>query len=590
MTTVAEKLSALRDVMRANDVAAVIIANADPHNSEYAAPHWCARSWVSDFTGSAGTVVVTLDDAGLWTDSRYHISAEALLEGSPIKLHKQGLPDVDNFPKWLADNLPKGSTVAIDGRTFTVNQTRQFTKPFEKSELELRTDLDLPGQVWSDRPALPDERTFEHDLKYCGKPRTEKIADILAKTKEEGADAHFLSALDDIAWTLNVRLEDTLPSFGHGYVYIADGQNVYFADEKNLLPGLKEVLEADGITIQPYAAAFDFIKSIDKSTKVLIDTAWTGKYTFDLLSETATIVEAANPSRLMKSIKNQTEIENTRNAHLKDGIAMVNFLHWLDQSVGSIKVTEQSAAAKLETFRREQPLNHGISFNTIPAYKGNGAMAHYSPEEEVELLPEGLFLLDSGGQYLDGLTDTTRTLALGPITDEEKLAYTVTLQGMMDVCMTKYIKGTKGCHLDILARRPMWAYGINFGHGTGHGVGYFLNVHEGPQGISPALTDVPLEVGMMTTVEPGVYEAGKFGIRIENIVLTQEDEKTRHGQFYSFETLTMVPIDKKPILVELLSPEQREFFNNYHATVYEKIAPHVSDEVRAWLKEATAAI
>ncbi len=587
-----KKIAALRAEMQAKKIDAYIVPSSDQHLSEYPVDHWKSRAWLTDFHGSAATVVVTQDAVNFWTDGRYHTFAKELFADSPITLFKQGIPGVPSYDKWIAENMPKGTVVGFDGRLFSATALRNFTTLFvEENEMTLETSYDLFATVWQDRPALPVEKSFDFKVKYAGKSRNEKIEELREKMAELKADTFILSVIDDIAWLFNIRLDDAMPAFGQAFAIITKTEAIYFGSDASLVD-VKESLTADGIVIKPYDSIADEVAKMTAEQTVLFDPAKLNSALFQAIPEACGQVEKANPTNLMKSIKNETEIVCTRNAHIKDGVAMVKFIHWLYNTVGKETLTEYGAAEKLEAFRREQPDSFGPSFTTIPGYMANGAMMHYSadPVNSAELKPEGFFLVDSGGQYIDGLTDTTRTFALGAVTDEMKKHYTLVLKGVLALSLAKYMKGTRGCNLDYLARQPLWNEGLDYRCGTGHGVGYFLNVHEGPQNFSQGLTDVAFVPGMMTTVEPGCYLEGKYGIRIENILLTVEDKKTEFGEFYKFEYLTLCPIDTTPVIPELLSPEEREYLNNYHADVYKQLSPGLTADEQAWLKTATAAI
>lgn len=585
---ISDKLSALRQEMAAKNIDAYIIGSSDPHGSEYPVGYWQARAWISSFAGSAGTVVVTADTAGLWTDGRYHTVAEELLADLPIDLFKQGVDGVQTVNEWLVDNLAEGSTVGFDGRLFGVKAVKGMNDAFADKKLNVVSEFDLFENIWIDRPELPFEKQFDHLVKYCGKSRAEKFTELRKVMAEKKANVHILTTLDDIAWLFNIRTSNTMPAFGQAYAVIEEEGIKLFVPERNVAD-VKDVLEADGVELLPYDAIIDYVKTIENRA-VLVDPAKINWGLYNQISESCTKVEAANPTNLMKAVKNEVEVVNSRTAHIKDGVAMVKFIQWLDTNIGKIKITELSADEVLTKFRWEQEDSFGPSFGTIPGYKDHAALPHYNatPECEYELKPEGLFLVDSGGQYLDGLTDTTRTFALGPVSEDQKKHYTLVLRGMLSLSMAKFLKGTRGCNLDVIARQPLWDAGLDYRHGTGHGVGYFLNVHEGPQNFSQSVSDVPMEIGMMTTIEPGYYQEGSHGIRIENIVVTQKEEETQWGEFYSFEALTLVPIDKKPIIKELMTEREINYLNAYHQNVYEKLSPFLNEDEKAWLETATA--
>ena len=586
----ANRLKKLRSEMLLKNIDAYIVPTSDPHGSEYPATRWGGRSWISSFYGSAGTVVITADSAGLWTDGRYHIFAEDLLADQPMDLYKMGIPGVPTINQWLVDTLPTDACVGFDGRLFSVDAVRTMKTAFEKKSFKTSSEFDLLDSIWDDRPGAPQEENFDHLVKYAGTTRLEKLTKLRAKMTELETNCHILTVLDDISWLYNIRLNDAMPAFGQAYTIVTEDNAILFIDSKSIT-NIRETLETDGIEIRPYDSIIESVKSLPESSKILLAAKFTNWEVYNSCPEACQIVEAENPTRLFKSMKNETEISNSHQAHLKDGVAMVKLIRWVEENAGS-GITEWDVSLKAEAFRREQENNFGVSFTTIPGYQENAAMMHYSPtaEKSATLQKEGFLLIDSGGQYIDGLTDTTRTLMLGPVTDDMKKYYTLVLQGMIRLSMAKFPKGTRGANLDILSRQPLWQEGADYRCGTGHGVGYFLNVHEGPQSFSQALLDVPIELGMMTTIEPGYYPAGEYGIRIENIVLTQLDETTEYGDYYKFEFMTLCPIDTKPVLAELLSPSELTYLNNYHATVFEKLSPRLNTEEQAWLKEVTKAI
>ncbi|MGL4853792.1 MAG: aminopeptidase P family protein [Lentisphaeria bacterium] len=591
MSTISEKLLALRNLMKSHSIDAYVIPSGDQHGSEYPSAYWQARAWISTFNGSAGTIIVTMDNAYLWADGRYHTQAEELLKNSPITLFKQGLPGVLSFQDWLVTNLDNNSTVGFDGRQFSVATVEKMIDSFEEKGIKISTMHDLVGEIWMDRPNFPLEKNFDLPLSSAGKTRADKINDVLAVIEKADANTFLLTSLDDIAWLFNIRLSNAMPAFGQVFAVISRDERVLFASSMNVVD-VKNILEQEGIKILPYEDIFSYVKNLPNSTTIYFDPASVNWNLYHLIPEKCQKVEGTNPTKLMKSMKNEVEIKNSRHAHLKDGIAMTKFLYWLEQNVHNENITEYSAGCKLDELRWAQPDSFGPSFNTIAGYGPNGAMMHYSAKQDntAILKPEGFFLVDSGGQYLDGLTDTTRTIALGGLSDDMKLHYTLALKGLIALSMAKFPKGTKGCNLDVLARQPLWELGLDYRCGTGHGVGYFLNVHEGPQGISQALSNVPLDLGQMTTIEPGFYAEGKYGIRIENIVLTVLDKQTEYGDFYKFDYLTLCPIDLKPVIKELLTSDQIAYLNDYHADVFAKLSAHLEADEVAWLKLATKAI
>ena len=585
-----KRLDQLRKEMALKNIDAYIIPSSDPHGSEYPAARWGSRAWISEFKGSAGTVVVTSNTAGLWTDGRYHIFAEELLNDQPMDLYKMGLHGVPTINEWLSETLPANSCIGFDGRLFNVDAVRTMKAAFAKKEFSISSEFDLLDHIWIGRPTAPTEENFAHLIKYSGKSSQEKLTELRNEMVKLETNCHILTVLDDISWLYNIRLKDAMPAFGQAYSIITADKATLFIDDASIL-NVRETLESDDIELQPYDMIIDAVKSIPETSKILLAAKFTNWEVFNSCPTACQITEAENPTRLLKSMKNEVEIKNSRIAHEKDGVAMVQLIRWIEENVER-GITEWDVSVKAEVFRRAQKESFGPSFSTIPGYNANAAMMHYAPtaEKSATLQKEGFILIDSGGQYIDGLTDTTRTLMLGPVTDDMKKYYTLVLQGLIRLSMAKFPKGTRGISLDILARQGLWQEGADYRCGTGHGVGYFLNVHEGPQSFSQAFLDVPIELGMMTTIEPGYYPAGEYGIRIENIVLTQFSEATEYGDYYNFEFLTLCPIDTKPILVELLSPSELNYLNEYHKTVLEKLVPRLNEEETAWLKEVTKPI
>ncbi|MCT4647767.1 MAG: aminopeptidase P family protein [Carboxylicivirga sp.] len=588
-----DRLFKLRSHMATLGVDAYIITSADPHLSEYPAAHWKFREWISGFTGSAGTIVVTNDEAGLWTDSRYFLQAEQQLQDSGIDLYKQGEKDVPDYKEWLSVNLFAGNVVAVNGKTMTISEYRQLAKSLKKVDIRLDGKVFLEEDVWEGRPPLPEEGIFELDVKYCGLSREEKIQIIRQKMKEKGATHYAIAALDEIAWVLNFRGSDIKynPVF-HSYLIITENQVNLFIDPHKLTSSIGKKLAEEGIKVYLYNDFYEFIKDLLQDSIILIDPNRANSTTLGSLPSQSAKIEQESIITQLKARKNSTEIENFRKAMLKDGVAMVKFLYWLDNTIGKEEITEYSAAKKLSSFRAEQENYHGDSFNTISGYAGNGAIVHYAVKKETasKLEPKGLYLIDSGGQYSEGTTDITRTIALGPLTDEEKTDFTLVLKGNIGLDRAVFPSGTRGVHLDILARQAMWQHGINYGHGTGHGIGHFLCVHEGPQSIRPQDNGVEIKAGMISSNEPGIYKSGKHGIRIENLILTIEDKETEFGSFMKFETLTLCPIDHRAIDSSLLNDEEKTWLNNYHEKVNQRISPFLNEEENAWLDNSTKLI
>ncbi|MBS6528186.1 MAG: aminopeptidase P family protein [Bacteroides caccae] len=569
--SIKERMHALRMTFPPNYIKAFIIPSTDPHLSEYVAPHWMSREWISGFTGSAGTVVVLMNEAGLWTDSRYFLQAAKELEGSGITLYKEMLPETPSITKYLSQKLKPGESVSIDGKMFSVQQVEQMKEELAAYSLQVDLFGDPLKRIWKDRPSIPNSPAFVYDIEYAGKSCEEKVAAIRAELTKKGAYALFLSALDEIAWTLNLRGNDVhCNPVVVSYLLITQDDVIYFISPEKVTKEVNEYLKEQHVKLKNYDEVETYLNT------------FTGR----------NILRGESPVALLKAIRNEQEIAGIHAAMQRDGVALVKFLKWLEEAVPSGKETELSVDRKLHEFRAAQPLYMGESFDTIAGYKEHGAIVHYSatPESDVPLQPKGFLLLDSGAQYLDGTTDITRTIALGELTEEEKTDYTLILKGHIALAMAKFPVGTRGAQLDVLARMPIWKYGMNFLHGTGHGVGHFLSVHEGPQSIRMNENPVVLQPGMVTSNEPGVYKAGSHGIRTENLTLVCKDKEGMFGDYLKFETITLCPICKKGIVKEMLTNEEIEWLNNYHQIVYEKLSPNLNEEEKVWLQEATASI
>ena len=587
-----ERIRAFRTMLCANGLKAFIIPSTDPHLSEYVAPHWMSREWISGFTGSAGTVVILADKAGLWTDSRYFLQAENELEGSGITLYKEMLPETPSITEFLCQNLHPGESAGIDGKMFSVQQVEQMKEELAAHRLRIELAGDLLEEIWEDRPSIPDSPAFIYDIRYAGKSCGEKLSDIRAELKKKGIYALLLTALDEVAWTLNLRGSDVhCNPVVVSYLLITQENATLFISPEKVTPEVKAYLEEQKIGLQKYDEVETFLSSFH-GENILIDPRKTNYAVYSAINPQCSVVRGESPVALLKAVRNEQEIAGIHAAMQRDGIALVKFLKWLEEAVPSEKETELSIDKKLHEFRAAQPLYMGESFDTIAGYKEHGAIVHYSatPESDAVLRPKGFLLLDSGAQYLDGTTDITRTIALGELTEEEKTDYTLILKGHIALAMAKFPAGTRGAQLDILARMPIWNYGMNFLHGTGHGVGHFLSVHEGPQSIRMNENPVTLQPGMVTSNEPGVYKAGSHGIRTENLTLVCKDKEGMFGEYYKFETITLCPICKKGIVKEMLTPEETEWLNDYHRTVYEKLSAGLTREEREWLEKATAPI
>ena len=591
-STINNRIAALRTHIAQEQIQAFIIPSTDPHLSEYVAPHWQSREWISGFTGSAGTVVVTAKDAGLWTDSRYFLQAARQLEGTCITLYKEMLPETPNIPEFLSAHLQEGDCVGIDGKMFSAEEVEHLQKELKKSGIRIKSIADPMQLLWTDRPAMPLAPAFVYDTKYAGMSFTEKLPAVRQAMEAAGADSLLLSALDEIAWLLNIRGNDVhCNPVVVSYLLIEKDKVNYFVQPQKVTPELAVYFSANGISVHPYEEIGDYLNSFNAHS-ILMNPAKTNYAIYSAIRPGCLIINGASPVALLKAIRNKQEIAGIHAAMQRDGVALVKFLKWLDEAVPAGKETEISVDKKLHTFRAAQPLYMGESFDTIAGYKEHGAIVHYeaTPETDVTLKPEGFLLLDSGAQYLDGTTDITRTIALGPLTEEEKTDYTLILKGHIALAMAVFPEGTRGAQLDVLARMPIWKERMNYLHGTGHGVGHFLNVHEGPQSIRMNENPVTLQPGMVTSNEPGVYKAGSHGIRTENLVLTVPAGEGMFGKYLKFETLTLCPICRKGIIKELLTAEEIGWLNDYHRTVYEKLSPDLNNDEREWLKEACKAV
>lgn len=588
-----DRVNKLRSLMKKYNMDAYIIPSFDAHQSEYVADHWKCRQWISGFTGSAGTVVITSEDAGLWTDGRYYLQAEKQLENSGIRLFRMVDPGVPSYTEWLNSVLIKGSIVGLDGNVFSTDMVKSMEEVFVKNKISLSTNKDLIDELWEDRPQMPMGSIFVHDVKYAGKSRIEKLNEVRAEMDVKGANYYVLTALDDIAWLLNIRGKDVPNNpVAICYAIIAKHKCYLFIDPHKVTMEVRAELEAEGIEVKAYNEIEQFLQKLNNSDKIIFDSNKTNIMLYNSINMAAEKIMCVNITTKLKAVKNKAEIDNLKNCEIKDGVAMVKFIKWLKNSVSSGEITEISADEKLTAFRLQQELFVGPSFDTIAGYKDHAAMMHYkaSVATQYTLKNEGFFLVDSGGQYYDGTTDTTRTIVLGKLTEEEKRDFTLVLKGHIALSSVKFLHGTTGSNLDILARQPIWQYGLDYKCGTGHGVGFFLNVHEGPQSISKIPNKVTLENGMIITNEPGIYLDGKYGIRTENMMLVVEDEVTEFGQFMRFEPVTYCPIDLKGIKFDMLTCEEKLWLNNYHNDVYNKLEPYLDDEERRWLQEQTREI
>lgn len=585
-----ERVALLRTFMQEKEIRAFIVPSTDPHSGEYVPEFWESRKWISGFTGSAGTAVITDETGGLWTDSRYFLQAASQLEDTGIMLFKDRLPETPSIAEWLGSVLSPGDKVGIDGWVNTTAEAENLQKQLQAYGLQLVSTEDPFQRIWKDRPSLPLNPPFILPLSYAGKNCTEKIAEIREQIFLNHADAILLSALDEIAWTLNLRGSDVHcnPVF-ISYLFITDTTTTLYILPEKITPEIKQYLNDNQIEVKPYQAIeADLHHYTGKGIQLTPGT----NYALYQAASHNQIIRHESPVLYMKAIKNETEIQGFHHAMIKDGIAMVKFLFWLKNTVKNSQETELSIDRKLYNLRAEQKDFKGISFDTIAGYQAHGAIVHYEATEETNatLHPEGLLLLDSGAQYLDGTTDITRTIVLGPVTKEQKTDFTLVLKGFIELSMAEFPHGTCGTQLDVLARQFMWKFGINYGHGTGHGVGHFLNVHEGPHQFRMNHMPALLLPGMTVTNEPGIYKAGKHGVRTENTMLIVKSKETEFGAFYKFEPLTLCPIDKEAILPEMLSYEEKQWLNNYHSLVYDRLNASLNTDEQAWLKEATSPI
>ncbi|AOJ61476.1 peptidase M24 [Burkholderia ubonensis] len=591
------RLALLRGAMARENLAAYLVPSADPHLSEYLPERWQARRWLSGFTGSVGTLVVTADFAGLWVDSRYWVQADAELAGSGVQLMKmtggqQSAPHVD----WLAQNVPSGATVGVDGAVLGMAAARALSAALSARGIALRTDLDLLDAIWPERPGLPDDAVFEHAAPQADTTRASKLADVRRAMRAQGAQWHFVSTLDDLAWLFNLRGADVSfnPVFVAHALIGAERATLFVAGGK-VSPALAASLAQDGVDVRAYDAARAALAALPDGATLLIDPRRVTYGTLEAVPAGVKLVEAVNPSTFAKSRKTSAEIEHVRVTMEHDGAALAEFFAWFEQAVNRDTITELTIDERLTAARARRPGYVSRSFATIAGFNANGAMPHYraTPESHATIVGDGLLLIDSGGQYVSGTTDITRVVPVGMVGDLQRRDFTIVLKSMMALSRARFPRGIRSPMLDAIARAPMWAAGLDYGHGTGHGVGYFLNVHEGPQVIShyaPAESYTAMEEGMITSIEPGLYRPGKWGVRIENLVVNRAAGQTEFGDFLAFETLTLCPIDTRCVLVEMLHEEERAWLNAYHATVRERVGRHVSGDAKAWLEARTQPI
>ena len=593
-----QRIENIRDLMKEKNIYAYIVPSSDYHQSEYVGDYFKSREFMSGFTGSSGTLIISMDEAGLWTDGRYFIQAENELKDSGIKLFKMGEEGVPTIGEYLLEKLPKNSTLGFDGRVMSVKEGQSLANKLAFKGINIEYKYDLVNDIWEDRCSLPTEKAFLLGVEYSGESFSDKLYRIRAVMKEKKATTHILASLDDIAWLFNIRGRDVKSNpVVLSYAVISIDSVYLFIDKNKIGEDIRSELSKENVQIKGYEEVYEFIKNIDENEVVLIDTSKVNYAIYSNIPSNVQKIEERNPSILFKSIKNEIELKNIRNSHIKDGVAFTKFMYWLKNNIGKIEITEISATQKLEEFRREQDKFIEPSFSTIAAYKDHAAMMHYSATEEsnYKLEPRDLFLVDSGGQYFDGTTDITRTIALGPIPENVRKDFTNVVRGMIRLSKAKFLYGCRGYNLDILARGPLWEEGIDYKCGTGHGIGFVLNVHEGPNGfrwkVREDIDDTCiLEEGMVTTNEPGVYVENSHGIRIENEIVVRKAEKNEYGQFMDFEVITFAPIDLDAIDESLILKDEKVYLNNYHKQVYDKISPYLNEEEKQWLKTYTREI
>ena len=590
-----ERIVALRREMEKEGLDAWLTPSGDPHLSEYVADHWKCRAWLSGFTGSAGTLVVTRTESLLWTDGRYFVQAERELAGTETQLMKLATPGFPTILAWLEQHLPQGAVLGLDATLYPASQLKEYEKKLAPKGIVISGALDLPGRVWTDRPPVPAAPVFVHDLQYAGKAPSEKMEGLRETMRKKGADQLLLSALDGIAWLFNIRggdVKNNPVTIAYARVGLSDA--TLFIDENKLDNTVRAHLAENGVLVSPYEAVAETLRALPEGSRVAFDSKLTNAALVQAIPDTCAQLELDDLVVKAKAVKNAVEIENLRRCQARDGVAMVRFLMWLESAMaaaaaGGETVTELDVMDCLRDLRAELPLNRGESFDTIAAYGANAAMMHYfaTPESHATLAPQGLLLVDCGGQYLDGTTDITRTIALGPLTEAERTACTLTLQSHIGLARAVFLDGSTGSNLDVLARLPMWRNGMDYKCGTGHGVGFFLGVHEGPQGFRQTHSPVKLAPGMIITNEPGVYRAGEYGVRTENTVLVVPAFETEDGTFHRLETISCCPIDLETLDLVRLTADEKEWLNAYHQFVYHQVAPALDDSGEAWLRNAT---
>jgi Xaa-Pro aminopeptidase len=581
-----ERIASLRSLMHERGIAGYLIYGTDPHLSEYVPDAWQTRAWISGFTGSYGKVAITKDRAALWTDSRYFIQAESQLSGSGIKMIKDRQADTISVDGWFDQELNSGSIVAIDGLTISASDANALEQKLGAKGISLMLNIDLVSSIWENRPILPKTLVTDYPTHFAGYSRAEKLVHIRKRLTENGAEATMICQLDDLAWSFNLRGNEINynPLFT-GYGYVDQNQAILFIGEGKVTTVLCEALEREGVQVKNYESVFSFLERLDV-VPFYLDPDRTNSLIYKSIAKRFKVIDGLSVPTLLKSIKNEVEIAGMREAHLRDGVAMVNFLYWFDKCFGKEKITELTIGEKLKEFRSEQLNFMGESFSPIVGFGSHGAIVHYSVTSatDVEIMPDGILLFDTGGQYLDGTTDITRTIATGKITLKQQSDFTMVLKGNIQLAKAVFPENTKGYSLDILARKALWNNGLNYGHGTGHGVGHYLCVHEGPMSIRPEYNSEPIRVGQIITNEPGLYREGEYGIRIENVLVCKNEVHSQFGNFLSFDTLTLCPIDRKLVNRQLLSDDEIAWLNSYHAKVLAELGSRLNSEVLEWME------
>jgi Xaa-Pro aminopeptidase len=590
MTTSGKKLALLRSALKQNSIDVYLIQLSDPHLGEYISDHWKIIPWLTGFTGSAATVVITDSYAGLWTDSRYFIQAEEQLEGSGFELIKSKMIQNTDYTDWLAENISPGNRIAFDGRLFSINQVRKLEKRLDTRQITIENNCDLISEIWSDRPSMPSSEAWDHTLEYSGKERSRKISEIRELMRRQGIDYHLLTSIDDIMWMLNIRGNDMAYSpLLVSFAIVDQLQIQLFVGDKKIPIKLAEEFDRLSVVMLPYEEAAGMISSLAEGSSIMINPSTTSAAIYYSIPDNLRIVEDISIPARLKAIKNKTEIKNLGQVMIRDGVALTKFFYRIEHDLGIVPMTEISLARRLFELRSQQKEFVSSSFATVTAYNEHAALPHYEAASGTDAVigENGIFLVDSGGQYKGGTTDITRTISIGIPTTRQKKDFTLVLKGHIALANVKFPLCTKGYQLDILARKALWDNGLNYGHGTGHGVGYCLNVHEGPHNISPSDNKTIIEPGMLISNEPGIYREGEYGIRIENLVVCYEDEETEFGQFLKFDTVSLCYIDKNLIDNTLLEQKETDWLNSYHSEVYEKLSPHLTESEKLWLKDKT---